>query len=275
MDFHENDTVSMYLSDLELLKKIKTKKQMVELYCHKELGKVLIINGEIQHIENYQCLYHEMLVHLPIAFLSVPKTALIIGGGSLFAAQEILKYSTIEKLTLCDYDPKLINLLSKYYPHINSVMNDPRFQYIDLNAKKFISEDKNKYDLIVNDCFNLIKEVSSDNICYIDALYNRLNYNGVCSDIIYRYIFDKDTMIPTLEKIHEFKNKCYSLVTVPEYPGVLHLEIIWGKNAHINQKADKSINDEQFEIKDFQYYNPNRLTHHLYLPKYLNNILTI
>ena len=95
------------------------------------LGLILTINNEIQHIERYQCLYHELLVHLPVSFCAEPKTALIIGGGSLFAAHEILKYPSIKKVVLCDHDHSVLDLMEKYYSHAKMVKKDLRFHFIE------------------------------------------------------------------------------------------------------------------------------------------------
>ncbi len=80
MHFYEKETISLYLDELEILEDIITEKQKVKIYSHPLLGLILTINNEIQHIERYQCLYHELLVHLPVSFCAEPKTALIIGG---------------------------------------------------------------------------------------------------------------------------------------------------------------------------------------------------
>ena len=61
MEFHENDLISTYLSDLTIIEDVDGK-QSIQLYHHKQLGKILIINDEIQHIESYQAIYHELLV---------------------------------------------------------------------------------------------------------------------------------------------------------------------------------------------------------------------
>jgi spermidine synthase len=95
MTFHENSNVSIYLSDLILLETPRSSVQEVSLYSHPELGFVLIINGEVQHISEWSCYYHESLVHLPIAFIPEIKKVLILGGGDLYAANEVLKYPTV------------------------------------------------------------------------------------------------------------------------------------------------------------------------------------
>ena len=91
MRFYENEPVSLQLSNLTTIESYHSSKQNIQLLNHQWLGKILIINGEIQHIENYQPLYHELLVHLPAAFVPNIQNVLILGGGSLFAAFEVLR----------------------------------------------------------------------------------------------------------------------------------------------------------------------------------------
>lgn len=100
MRFYENEPVSLQLSNLTTIESYHSSKQNIQLLNHQWLGKILIINGEIQHIENYQPLYHELLVHLPAAFVPNIQNVLILGGGSLFAAFEVLKYPSVKHVTL-------------------------------------------------------------------------------------------------------------------------------------------------------------------------------
>jgi len=274
MDFYENDLISLYLSKLKEIESVSSSRQKIQFYLHPFLGKVLIINGEIQHIEKFQCLYHEMLVHLPLSFIRQPKKALVIGGGSLFAASELLKYYSFEKVDLCDYDPCVINLMKKYYPHAKSVLNDKRFKYIDDDAKHFLDTNKEKYDVIINDCFNIVKEDSLTGRPLSDTFLETLTEDGVCSDVIYRHIFDKDTTVATLKKMQTYMNVCFSLVAVPEYPGVLHIEVIWGKNKNISQKEMICHNKEQKNSHLYQYYNSDMLPYYLYIPPYIENMFT-
>lgn len=88
----------------------------------------------------------------------MPKTALILGGGSLFAAYEILKYPSIQEVTLCDHDYTVLQLMAKFYSHAQTVMNDSRFHFIESDGILHLQNDTAQYDFIVNDCFNLLKE---------------------------------------------------------------------------------------------------------------------
>lgn len=273
MNFNENDLISLYLSELELVEECSSK-QKIQLYCHKQLGKVLIINDEIQHIENYQVFYHELLVHLPIAFIPIVKDVLIIGGGSLFAAHEVLKYPTIKSVTLCDYDHNVLDIMERHYQHAKEVRTDIRFKYIEQDALDFFNSNSNKYDLVINDCFNIIKESCDKKIPLYEQISNLCNKNGACVDIIYRHIFDTEITKKSLEVLNDQYHLALSLVSVPEYPGVLHLETIWGKNPNIFQNAKSTINQCQLKMiqsnnLQFEYYNPSFIPFYMYLPPYI------
>ena len=281
MKYYENEPVSLFLNDLHLIESFKSSKQLIELFNHPWLGKVLIINGEIQHIEKYQALYHELLVHLPATFVPEIKNALIIGGGSLFAANEVLKYPTLKSVTLCDHDHSVLDIMKKNYSHAKYVLKSNRFNYIEMDGKEYILKTDEKYDLVINDCFNLAKESNNDNISYYHMLSGMCSDFGVCVDIIYRHIFDKSITINTLKYLHNEKNIALSLVTVPEYPGILHLETIWGNSYHISQSKQESINQFHKEIimnkasSPFMFFHPDNLRFYLYLPPYIKNMFNL
>lgn len=278
MQFHEADQTSIFLDGLILIESIDDELQRIKLYEHPFLGKVLIINDEIQHIERYQAFYHELLVHLPTAFLPEIKSAYIIGGGSLFAAYELLKYPTIQKVVLCDYDRNVLDLMKRHYSHARIVINDPRFEYIEKDAIEALESKDHKYDLVINDCFNLISESKRIGESLYDKMLDICSECGVCVDIIYRHLFDSSVIKESLSELQKQHHLVMSLVVVPEYPGVLHLETIWGKNANISQNAKRTYNEYQKAIineadSPFLLFQPQNLSFYMYLPPYLKNLL--
>lgn len=280
MDFHEEEAVSLYLNNLELIEEINSRKQHIKLFRHPFLGIVLVINGEIQHIEKYQCPYHEMLVHLPMSFIKNPQSALIIGGGSLFAAYEILKYPSIKIVTLCDYDENVLKLMEKYYSHAKNVRADLRFNYVECEGLKFIEQCHNKYDLIINDCFNLLNISIIERFPIYLRLKELLTPSGLCSDIIYRHIFDGQITYNSIHEIKKYSNLILSLVTIPEYPGILHIETIWGNNKNLSQICKTPTNEYQCKIitgekNPFEFFSPANLAFYLYVPPYIKKIITI
>jgi len=273
MEFYEKESVSLYLDKLELIKEKNSKFHHIVLYKHKKLGKVLIIDNEIMHIEKYECFYHEPLVHLPFAIKNNIENVLILGGGSLFAAREVLKYKTVKKLYLCDHDKDVLDLMTEHYEHANVILNDSRFIYIENDALKFLKENTLKFDLIINDCFDLSKTfIDNDNIYKI--LDNHITKNGLCSDMIYNDIFDYETMSKSLEYLKEKNSLFLSMMCIPEYPGILHLHTIWSQDKH--NLNFHNFNKEQiklFEKGKFEMFNPNYLSYYFFIPKFLKDII--
>lgn len=278
MEFYEKEDVSLYLNNIETIEHIISSKQEISMYRHPFLGVILVINGEIQHIEKYQCPYHELLVHLPACFVPKIENALIIGGGSLFAAYELLKYPTIKQITLCDYDSTVLELVKKYYPHAEFVINHPKFNYIEHDGIDYISNCTHKFDLIINDYFNLLEESINNNFSLYKTMKQLLTSRGVCSDIVYRHIFDGNVTHNSIAKIKEISDLVLSLVTVPEYPGILHIETIWGNSRYLSQDSKVSVNTYhkqimEEEINPFNFFFPNNLPFYLYLPPYIKSKL--
>ena len=72
----------------------------------------LFLNNNLQFSTRDEYRYHEALVHPGLASIENPKQVLILGGGDGLAAREILKYPSIESITLVDLDPAMTNLFS-------------------------------------------------------------------------------------------------------------------------------------------------------------------
>jgi len=274
MEYHEEKNVSLHLSQLTVICEFESQQQKIGLYQHPLLGKVLIINKEIHHIENYQHLYHEPLVHIPAAFIETPKSCLIIGGGSLFAASEVLKYPSIDKVVLCDYDNTVLELMAHNYEHAKQVKADKRFHYIERDARKFIKDFNGKFDLIINDCFDLAK--MNRGFSMYEQLYQICSEQGVCSDVIYRHVFDKECTSSSLKLLKCHANVALSLLVIPEYPGVLHVLTIWGKNRNIHQNQKHTLNKYQQDpsnLNNFKMFAPSHLPYYLYLPPYIRELI--
>lgn len=272
--FAENDTISLQLRTVKVLHQETTPYHEVQLFLHSQLGKILVIDDEIQHIEAFAPLYHEMLIHLPASFIENIHTVLILGGGSLYAAQEALRYPGAD-VVMVDHDPNILGIIRRFYAHGNAVINNPRFHHVAADAAEFIDSNKSCYDLIANDCFDLysLRERWKNPF---RVLSSQLTGSGVCSDIIYRHIFDGR------HKRGIFKQLCKSgtaracsLIVVPEYPGILHVLTMWGINPNISQRCPMPINKIQQNWLSCEgpceIYNPQYLAAYLHLPRYLRN----
>lgn len=268
--FHENKDVSLLLQNLtEVCSTTTSQGRKLELYKHAQLGKILVIDSEIQHIEAFQSFYHEHVVHLPMCFIKQPISALILGGGSLYAAFELLKYRTILSIDMIDFDKTVIEVMCEYYDHAALVVSQARLSINYLSLEEFIYCTNKKYDFIINDAIDF-----SVNMKHYSKVYSLLTSQGVCSDLIYRNIYEARENLRTIKFMRENSNLALSLLAIPEYPGFLHLLTISGKSQSINQQLKHSVNinhREWLASKNLptQIFNPQNLPFYLYLPPYL------
>jgi len=72
----------------------------------------LFLNNNLQFSTRDEYRYHEALVHPGLASLANPRHVLILGGGDGLAAREVLKYPTVETITLVDLDGAMTGLFS-------------------------------------------------------------------------------------------------------------------------------------------------------------------
>lgn len=275
--FKETADLSIQFNNLQLIDSKKSKFYNINVYKHSSLGRILVLNKEVQHVEKWAPLYHEMVVHLPAAFIPHIQKVLILGGGSLFAAKEVLKYNSVEKVVMIDHDANVINIMKDNYPHAKNVVDDKRFELRIQDAFDGIQTDYDAYDLVINDSVDLINHGRSLRSNILRSMCKKLAINGICSDVVYRHIFERKLTLETLKLLKGKFKSTFSLIAVPEYPGIFHVLCLWS-NSNYYLKGKILVNHEQKKwlkrkYVPCDYYNPQYLNYYKYFPNYLNKIL--
>jgi len=72
----------------------------------------LYINGHLQFSSKDEAIYHDFLVHVPMAARPGARDVLILGGGDGLALREVLRYPSVRKVTLVDLDPAIVRIAS-------------------------------------------------------------------------------------------------------------------------------------------------------------------
>jgi spermidine synthase len=261
---------------MRIISRCKNRRHRIEVGVTRAFGRALIINDEVQNYSSCEFLYHEPLVHLPAAFIEEPKSALVVGGGSLNALRELLKYQTLKAVRLVDIDRQVIELSVQTDRSKAKLLQDRRVDVIEADGYAHLKKTRDRFDLIVNDGQDLMRFRPERTIFGLFA--DRLTNQGACGDVIYRHIFERRRLLRTLRSLSVFRRRALSLVVVPEYPGALHLLTIWGKNRHISQRLKEPRNREQLDWNrarrnPCKYFHPNALRYFFYLPPYLRNML--
>src|SRR5947208_3226034 len=74
----------------------------------------LFLNSHLQFSSRDEYRYHEALVHPGLAALPAARRVLVLGGGDGLAVREILRYPSIESVTLVDLDPEMTRLFATH-----------------------------------------------------------------------------------------------------------------------------------------------------------------
>ncbi len=80
---------------------------------HGRTGHKLFLNGNLQFAERDEYRYHEALVHPAMAAFGAPRKVAVLGGGDGMAVREVLRYPSVESVTLVELDPNMTGLFAK------------------------------------------------------------------------------------------------------------------------------------------------------------------
>ena len=121
-------------------------------------GHRLYLNGNLQFAERDEYRYHEALVHPAMAAHGAPRKVAVLGGGDGMAVREILKYPSVESVTLVELDPAMTQLFGQNptLTQLNgNALNDPRVHVVNADAFGWLQEGnqetRDMFDVIVVD----------------------------------------------------------------------------------------------------------------------------
>ncbi len=119
-------------------------------------GFQLFLNGNLQFSSTDEYRYHEALVHpaMMAATGSAPRRVLVMGGGDGLALREVLKYPSVESVTLVDLDPEMTKLSQKFPPlaALNKhSFDDPRVRVVNQDAMIWLEENVPPFDAAIID----------------------------------------------------------------------------------------------------------------------------
>lgn len=117
-------------------------------------GARLYLNGNLQFAQSDEYRYHEALVHPAMAAHGAPKKIAVLGGGDGMAVREVLKYPSVQAVTLVELDPAMTGLFKSnaMMTALNgNALNDPRVSIVNTDAFRWLQETAEMFDVIVVD----------------------------------------------------------------------------------------------------------------------------
>ena len=125
--------------------------QRIDVFQSEEFGRFLTLDGYMMLTEKDEFIYHEMIVHVPMAVNPDIKNVLVIGAGDGGVVRELTRYSTVENIDMVEIDEQVIEVCKEYLPKTACAFDDKRVHIFIQDGLKFIRKCENKYDLIIVD----------------------------------------------------------------------------------------------------------------------------
>lgn len=145
-------------------------------------SKALLLDRQLQSTTADEFMYHEPLVHVPLVSQQNPQNVLIIGAGEGAAAREVLKWQSVESVTLVDLDKLVVDNCVHYLPEMSQgSFKNRKVKTIFCDAREFVAKDNNKYDVIIYDLCTPVQDSKENPIlskCFLMDCKTLLNKNG-------------------------------------------------------------------------------------------------
>ena len=106
-------------------------------------GHRLYLNGNLQFAQQDEYRYHEALVHPAMAAHGAPRKVAVLGGGDGMAVREVLRYPSVESVTLVELDPAMTQLFADNptLAQLNGrALHDPRVKVVNTDAFGWLQE---------------------------------------------------------------------------------------------------------------------------------------
>ncbi len=103
----------------------------------------LYLNGHLQFASTDEYRYHEALVHPALSLAGSPRRVLVLGGGDGLGLREILRWPSVETVTLVDLDPAMTGLSAAFPPLADlnrHAFDDPRVTVVNQDAFVWLDE---------------------------------------------------------------------------------------------------------------------------------------
>ncbi len=125
--------------------------QRIDVFESEEFGRFLTLDGYMMLTEKDEFIYHEMIVHVPMAVNPDIKNVLVIGAGDGGVIRELTRYNTIENIDMVEIDEQVVEVCKKYLPKTACAFDDKRVHLYIQDGLKYIRKCENQYDLIIVD----------------------------------------------------------------------------------------------------------------------------
>lgn len=145
------DTCNLSIKIKNTIYSERTPFQKIDFYESYDFGIFFTLDGMMMVNEKDEFIYHDMIVHVPMAVNPNIKNVLVVGGGDGGTVRELTRYPNIESIHMVEIDERVVRLCQKYLPQTSSKLEDERVSLFFEDGVNFVKDKENYYDLILVD----------------------------------------------------------------------------------------------------------------------------
>ncbi|MBA2815690.1 polyamine aminopropyltransferase [Candidatus Pantoea persica] len=256
----------------------KTAHQDLIIFENAQMGRIMALDSVVQTTERDEFIYHEMMTHVPLLAHGAAKRVLIIGGGDGAMLREVSRHQQLESITMVEIDAGVVTFCQQYLPnHSQGAYQDPRLNLVIDDGVNFVSQTRDKFDVIISDCTDPVGPGES---LFTSAFYagckNALNpgsifvaQNGVC------FLQQEEAVNSHRKLSHYFADVSFYQAAIPTYYGGI-MTFAWASDNPALRQLDTATLQARFDAAGLtcRYYNPAIHAGSFALPQYLLNALS-
>lgn len=219
---YHSDFVRLSLKVKEQLYSKQSDFQHIAIFDTVEFGRALALDGCLMITEKDEFIYHDMMVHVPMATNPDIKKVLVIGAGDGGTIRELCRYKSIEHIDMVEIDSMVVEACKEFIPQTACSLDDSRVHIFYEDGLKYVRRKANEYDLILVDSTDpfgpgeglFTKE-------FYGNCYNALNEKGILVNQHESTYYDEyiDAMKRAHRRIKETFPKVYVYQAhIPTYP---------------------------------------------------------
>lgn len=130
---------------------IKSEYQRIDVFQSLEFGRMLALDGYVMITEKDEFIYHDMIVHVPMAAKPDIKNVLVIGAGDGGTIRELCRYKSLQHIDLVEIDEQVVETCKEFFPDMTASLSDQRVTIHYADGLRFVRRMKDAYDLIIVD----------------------------------------------------------------------------------------------------------------------------
>jgi spermidine synthase len=227
----------------------RSKFQSVDIINTGSFGICLVLDGKIQSSEADEFIYHEALVHPAMLTHPQPEMVFIAGGGEGATLREVLAHKTVKKAVMVDIDEEVVSLCRRFLPSWHQkAFDDPRAELHFSDARKYLDESSDKFDVIIIDLVDPLEEGPA-RLLYTQEFYQivkqKLGPDGIMSvqaePSEWKNLDNFTAIVNTLRKVFS-KARPYQ-VHVPSFLG------LWGFVAASQSLDPSELTPEEIDAR--------------------------